>query len=134
MMEWVTENLCIGPSALIKKIYEKYNIKVPYMRVYYDKVMAIDKIYGPWKDSFQLLYIFKAEVEKACLRSIVEIDKHTVQYKVRGKTMKNKKSFCFIACWKSFLVGCRPYLVVDLSLTTGSVRGHLGQRMRDTCP
>jgi hypothetical protein len=47
MKEWVTENPCIGPTALIKKIYEKYNIKVSYMRVYYGKEMALDKIYGP---------------------------------------------------------------------------------------
>jgi hypothetical protein len=46
MMEWVTENPCIGPIALIKKIYEKYNIKVPYLRVYYGKEMTLDKIYG----------------------------------------------------------------------------------------
>jgi hypothetical protein len=48
------------------------------MRVFYDKEMAPDKIYGPWKDSFRLLYTWKAEVEKACLGSVVEIDKETV--------------------------------------------------------
>jgi hypothetical protein len=73
------------------------------------------------------LYTFKAEVEKACLGSVVEIDKHTVQYKVRGKTME-KECFrrvfvSFKACWKGFLVGCRPYLVVD-SLN-GRFRGQL---------
>jgi hypothetical protein len=52
MMEWVTENPCIGLTALIKKIYEKYNIKVPYMRVYYGKEMALDKIYGPMTFSY----------------------------------------------------------------------------------
>ncbi|KAG8098713.1 hypothetical protein GUJ93_ZPchr0013g36910 [Zizania palustris] len=129
MMEWVTENPCIGPTALIKKIYEKYNIKVPYMRVYYGKEMALDKIYGPWKDSFQLLYTFKAEVEKACPGSVVEIDKHMVQYKVRGKTME-KECFrrvfvSFKACWKGFLVGCRPYLAVDATALNGRFRGQL---------
>jgi hypothetical protein len=59
--------------------------------------------------------------------SVVEIDKHTVQYKVRGKTME-KECFrrvlvSFKACWKGFLVGCRPYLVVD-SLN-GRFRGQL---------
>jgi hypothetical protein len=28
---------------------------VPYMRVFYGKEMALDKIYGPWKDSFRKL-------------------------------------------------------------------------------
>jgi hypothetical protein len=50
--------------------------------------MAHDKIYDPWKDSFNLLYTFKAKVEKTCRGSVVEIDSHTVEYKVRGKPMK----------------------------------------------
>jgi hypothetical protein len=114
VLEWVTENPCIGPTALIKKIQEKYSIVVPYMRVYYGKKMSLDMIYGPWKDSFYLLYTFKAELEKACPGSIVEIDNHMVEYKVRGKTME-KECFrrvfvSFKACWKGFLAGCRPYL------------------------
>jgi hypothetical protein len=47
VLEWVTKNSCIGPMTHIKKIQEKYNIVVPYMRVYYGKEMALDKIYGP---------------------------------------------------------------------------------------
>jgi hypothetical protein len=46
-----------------------------------------------------LLYTFKAEVEKACLGSVVEIDNHTVEYKVRGKIIKKRifqEGFCFI--------------------------------------
>jgi hypothetical protein len=83
VLEWVTKNPCIGPTTLIRKIQEKYNIVVPYMRVYYGKEMVLDKIYGLWKDSFNLLYTFKAEVEKACPGCVVEIDSHTVEYKVR---------------------------------------------------
>jgi hypothetical protein len=92
VLECVTENPCIGPTALIKKIQEKYNIVVPYMRVYYGKEMVVDKIYGYWKDSFNLLYTFKAKVEKACPGSVVEIDNHTMEYIVRGKTMKKNVS------------------------------------------
>jgi hypothetical protein len=61
--------------------------------------MTLDRIYDPWKDSFNLLYTFKAEVEKACQGSVVEIDNHTVEYKVRGKTMEKRmfhEGFCFI--------------------------------------
>jgi hypothetical protein len=52
---------------------------VPYKRVFYGKEMTLDKIHGPWKESFKLLYTFKVELEKACPASVVEIDRHTVQ-------------------------------------------------------
>jgi hypothetical protein len=73
-----------------------------------------------------LLYTLKAEVEKAYPRSIVEIDSHTMEYKVRGKTMK-KECFTrvfvsFKACWKGFLTGCRSYLVVDATALNGRFR------------
>jgi hypothetical protein len=92
MLGWVTKDPCIGPTKLIQKICEKFSIVVTYMRVFYGKEMTLDKIYGPWKDSFRLLYTWKAEVEKACLGSVVEIDKETVQYNVRGKTLKRNAS------------------------------------------
>jgi hypothetical protein len=47
VLGWVTEDPCIGPTKLIQKIREKYNIVVPYMRVFYGKEMALDKIYDP---------------------------------------------------------------------------------------
>jgi hypothetical protein len=84
----VRENQCIGLVALIKKLYETYGIHVPYMRVFYGKEMALNKIHGPWKESFKLLYTFKVELEKACPTSVVEIDRHTMKYKLRGKTME----------------------------------------------
>ncbi|XP_039805077.1 uncharacterized protein LOC120669380 [Panicum virgatum] len=83
MLEWLRQNPSIGPSELIKRLHEKYNVRVPYMRVFYGKEMALDKIYGPWKDSFNLLYTYKAEVEKASLGSVVEIDHQTVSYRVK---------------------------------------------------
>jgi len=45
-----------------------------------------------WNESFQLLYTFKAEVEKASPGSVVEIDKHTVNYKLNGKPTEKE---CF---------------------------------------
>jgi zinc finger SWIM domain-containing protein 3 len=125
----VRENQGIGLAPLIKKIYDMYGIQVPYMRVFYGKEMALDKIHGPWKESFKLLYTFKAKVEKACLASVVEIDRHTVQYKLRGKTMEKeyfRRVFvCFKACWKGFLDGCRPYLVVDATFLNERFKGFL---------
>lgn len=88
VMDWLREKPSLGPTALKEKIFEKYKINIPYMRVFYGKEMALDRINGPWNDSFQLLYTFKAEVEMASPGSVVEIDKHTVQYKIRGKTME----------------------------------------------
>jgi hypothetical protein len=127
VLGWVIEDPCIGPRKLIQKIREKYNIVVPYMRVFYGKEMAFYKIYGTWKDSFRLLYTWKAEVEKACPKSIIEIEIQTLQYKVRGKTREKEcfKMFfvSYMACWKGFLHGCRPYLVVDATSLNGRFRG-----------
>jgi hypothetical protein len=129
MLKWVTENQCIGPTTLIKKLYDTYGIHVPYMRVFYGKEMSLDKIHGPWKESFKLLCTFKVELEKACATSVVEIDRHTVQYKLRGKAME-KECFrrvfvCFKACWKGFLDGCRSYLAVDATALNLRFRGQL---------
>ena len=72
------------------------------MRMFYAKEMALERINGPWNESFQLLYSFKAEVEMASPGSVVQIDRHTVQYKIRGKTMEKeffRRAFvCFKAC------------------------------------
>jgi hypothetical protein len=125
----VTEDLCIGPTKLIQMIREKFGIVVSYMRVLYGKKMALDKVYGPWKDSFWLLYTWKAGVEKTCLGSVVEIDKETVQYKASGKTLEKEFFSRFFvsykACWKGFLSGCRPYVAVDATSLNGRFRRQL---------
>jgi hypothetical protein len=52
-----------------------------------------------------------------------------VQYKVGGKTRKKEcfRSFfvSYMACWKGFLSGCRPYLAVDATSLNGRFRGQL---------
>jgi hypothetical protein len=92
VLEWVRENPAIGVLALIEKIHEKYRIKVPYMRVSYGREKALDKLVGKWADSFHELYTFKSEIERCSPGSVVDIDKHTVQYKVKGVT---KEKECF---------------------------------------
>lgn len=77
-MSWIRHNPGIGPKEIQQKLLEKYGVEPPYMRCYYGKEMALDRIYGKYNDSFQLLYTFKAEVERASPDSVVEIDKHTV--------------------------------------------------------
>ena len=77
VQNWVRENSNIGPGELVTNLKKKYGIELPYMRVFYGKQMAIDNLYGKYEDSFQLLYTFKAEVERASPGSVVEIDTHT---------------------------------------------------------
>ena len=105
------------PQALHGKLFEKFKIDILYMRIFYAKEMALDRINGAWNESFQLLYTFKAEVEMASPGSVVEIDKHTVQYKIKGKSFEKecfRRAFvCFKACWQGFLDCCMPYLDVD---------------------
>ncbi|KAK1693778.1 hypothetical protein QYE76_010475 [Lolium multiflorum] len=84
ILDWLRETPSLGPTALQKKMVEKFKMKVPYMRMFYAKEMALDKINGPWNESFQLLYTFKAEVEMASPGSVVAIDKHTVPYKLKS--------------------------------------------------
>ncbi|KAK1665451.1 hypothetical protein QYE76_053610 [Lolium multiflorum] len=129
ILDWLRETPSLGPTALQKKIFEKFQIK-PYMRMFYAKEMALDKINGPWNESFQLLYTFKAEVEMASPGSVVAIDKHTVPYKLKSGKVMHKECFrsafvCFKACWKGFLDGCRPYLAVDATTLHGRFKGQL---------
>ena len=84
-MAWIRKNPAIGTKEIQGRLLEKYGLEVPYSRCYYGKEMALDKIYGKYSDSFQLLYAFKAEVERASPGSVVDIDHHTVEYKLKGK-------------------------------------------------
>ena len=130
IIDWLRETPTLGPTALIKLISDKFTINIPYMRMFYAKEMALDRINGPWNESFQLLYTFKAEVEMASPGSVVAIDKHTVPYKLKSGRMMQKECFrrafvCFKACWKGFLDGCRPYLAVDATALHGRFKGQL---------
>ena len=127
--KWVTEDNQIGTKELMKNIKQKFKIDLPYMRVFNGRNQALDSIYGDWQESFELLYSFKAEVERTSPGSIVEIDHHTVEYKIKGVT-RTKECFrrvfvCFEACRQGFLVGCRPYLAVDATFLTGRFKGQL---------
>nr|XP_020200415.1 uncharacterized protein LOC109786244 [Aegilops tauschii subsp. strangulata] len=129
VLDWVRKNPDIGPTALQEKIHEKYHLTVPYMRVSRGKDKAMDMISGKWEDSFHRLYSFKAEVEKCSPGSVVEIDKETVQYTIKGK-VREKECFrrvfvSFKACWRGFLNGCRPYLAVDSTALNGRFKGQL---------
>jgi hypothetical protein len=61
ILDWVRETPTISPTTLHGKLFEKYKIGIPYMRIFYVKEMALDRINGPWNENFQLLYTFKAD-------------------------------------------------------------------------
>ena len=93
ILDWLREKPNLGATALQGMLFEKYKIKIPYMRIFNARERALDRINGQWNDSFQLLYTFKAEVDMASPGSVVEIDKHTVPFKIRGKSFENE-GFC----------------------------------------
>ena len=47
IIDWLRETPSLDPTALIKKMAEKFDIKIPYMRMFYAKEMALDRINGP---------------------------------------------------------------------------------------
>ena len=127
--KWVAENHQVGTKELQKNIKDKFKIELPYMRVFSGKQKAMESIYGKWNESFELLYSFKAEVERTSPGNIVEIDHHSVEYTLKGVT-RTKECFrrvfvCFEACRMGFLVGCRPYLAIDATFLTGRFKGQL---------
>ena len=102
VLEWIREEPCVGAKELQRRIKDKYKIQVPYKRVHAGRGLALDKVFGKWQDSFDMLFRWKAEVEKRCPNSVVIIDYHTI---------KEKKCFsrifvAFKACVDGFLGGC----------------------------
>jgi hypothetical protein len=104
---------------LIKKLAEKFNVVIPYHRVYYGKKMALVLVQVKWNDSFHMLYGFGEEVEKRSPGSVVDIDYKFVRGRVkssRGRKYKmvDKRCFriCFVCvkeCWKVFLDRCSAH-------------------------
>ena len=52
ILDWLRKTPTLGPTALHGKLFEKYKIDIPYMRIFYAKEMALDRINGPWNESF----------------------------------------------------------------------------------
>uniref|UniRef100_A0A453RMD6 Uncharacterized protein n=1 Tax=Aegilops tauschii subsp. strangulata TaxID=200361 RepID=A0A453RMD6_AEGTS len=77
------------------------------------KLLALKQLYGDWDINFDNLYRFKAQVESCCPGSIVQIDHHTINGKIRFRRI-------FVAmkpCIERFLSGCRPYLAIEWFLS-----------------
>ena len=47
ILDWVRETPTIGPTTLHGKLFEKYKINISYMKIFYAKERALDKINGP---------------------------------------------------------------------------------------
>ena len=73
----------LGAKELQKKLKEHHKVHVPYNRVYDGKELALKHLYGDWENSFDNLYRFKAQIEGCCPGSLVIIDHHTINGKIR---------------------------------------------------
>jgi hypothetical protein len=119
VLDWVRLEPSVGVKELQRGIKEKYNIHVHYKRVHAGRILALEKVIDKWHESFDMLYRWKAEVQKRCPGSVAIIEYHTV---------KEKKYFniFFVALKDSvdgFLGGYMPYLNIDSTFLTGMFKG-----------
>jgi len=119
--DWLIEDGSLGAMELKKKLKEHYKVSVHYKRVWMGKELALRHIYGDWDNSFDNLYRFKAQVESTCPGSVVVIDHHTINGKIRFKSF----FFALKPCIDGFISGCRPYLAIDSTFLTGKFKGQL---------
>jgi hypothetical protein len=121
VLDWVREEPSVGAKELQRMIKEKHNIHVHYKRVHAGRILALEKVFGKWHESFDTLDRWKAEVQKRCPSSVVIIEYHTMEE-------KNYFSRIFVALKASedgFFGGCRPYLAIDSTFLTGMFKGQL---------
>uniref|UniRef100_A0ACD5Z475 Uncharacterized protein n=1 Tax=Avena sativa TaxID=4498 RepID=A0ACD5Z475_AVESA len=88
VLDWVRQDHNIGPAELRAKISKKFNVLIPYQRVFDGKEMDLDFIQGKWNDSFHMLYSFKAQVEKTSPGSVVDIDYEVVKGREKASRYK----------------------------------------------
>ena len=79
----MAEDKNIGPTELQRRLKEHYKVSISYKRVYDGKLLAMDELFGNWKQSFDNLYKFKAMIGQECPGSFVVIDHHTIEGKIR---------------------------------------------------
>jgi hypothetical protein len=56
-MDWLRETPSLGATTLIKTVIEKFDIEIPYMRMFYAKKMSLVRINGPWYEAFSCFNI-----------------------------------------------------------------------------
>jgi hypothetical protein len=116
------EHATLGAKELQRRIKDDHKVMVHYKRVYMGKQLALHQLYGDWDCSFDNLYRFKAAIEKSSPGSLVLIDHHTIQDKIRFR----RSFFVLKPCIDGFLTGCRPYLAIDSTFLTCRFKGQLG--------
>lgn len=121
LKDWLKKNPDKGAKAAKEKLEERYEIKLKYSKAWAGRRLAENQIHGTYEDSFQLLFNWKAEIEKRSPGTIVTIDLQKL-----GKNMCFKRMFvAFKACVDGFVNGCRPYIGVDSTRLTGKYTGQL---------
>ncbi|XP_048537515.1 uncharacterized protein LOC125516072 isoform X2 [Triticum urartu] len=74
LVDWVKKNPGEGAKAAKTKLEGDFNFKLKYSKAWAGMKIALEQMHGKYEDSFQLLFNWKAEIEKRCPGSIVEID------------------------------------------------------------
>jgi len=110
----------LGAAALANKLKEHHKVNINYKRVYDGKELALKHLYGDWDSSFDNMFKFKAQVESCCPVSLVVIDHHIVDDRIRFRRF----FFALKPCIDGFLAGCRPYLAIDSTFLTGKYKGN----------
>jgi len=119
--DWLIDDPTPNASALQKKLKEHHKVSIHYKRVWMGKDLALRQLYGDWDSSFDNLYRFKAQIESTCPGSIVVIDHHTINGKIRFRRF----FFALKPCIEGFLSSCRPYLAIDSTFLTCKFKGQL---------
>jgi hypothetical protein len=111
----------IGARELQKRLEREHKCEIAYDTVWRGKERALDEVYGKWSESFELLYRWKAEVEKRSPGSVVEVDTFEEEGQVYFR-----RFFCALKpCIDGFLEGCRPHLSIDATALNGRWNGQL---------
>ena len=68
------ENATVSAKQLKERLQREYDIKLQYTDVWKGRARAKDQLEGTYKENFQLLWNFRAELLAANPESIFEID------------------------------------------------------------
>jgi hypothetical protein len=61
VVDWLKEDGTVGATELQRRLKNEFKgVVIPYKKVYRGRLLALDKLYGPWDKSFNNLFRFKA--------------------------------------------------------------------------
>jgi len=92
--DWLAEDPTVRPKELRRRLKDDWKISISYKKVYDEKALAMDELYGNWNESFDNLYRFKAQIEQSCPGSFVVIDHHTIEDKIRFNRLFCNETLC----------------------------------------